>query len=130
MADTIRKEHYEYSNNFTLGAGVGAQIQDTIKISADANFVIKRISITTSDNLKNDTIFVRDSSSSKEWFQNPIRIDNYSGNYADNSSPKFLFQPKRIMANCSIEFTFTNTGGVARTIQVVLEGYREIITRA
>ena len=117
------KEFYSYVNTINIGGTEPNEKTDIIKIGADADFVIKKISIyATNDNA---TIFIKDTSTSKEWFSEPIMLKNLAGNYSNNSKPNILFAPKRVRANNTITITYRNEGTNTNKIQFVLEGYRE-----
>ena len=117
------KEHYSYAQNFTMGVAGTTTVQN-ILIGADADFVVERISI-TSPNFVTHTIFLKDTSSSREWTSIPVFLNNFAGNYGVNNSPKILFKPKRIYANNSLTITLVSAG--ADTVQIVFEGYRELL---
>ena len=93
------KEHYSYGQSLTMGVAGTTTVQN-ILIGADADFVVERISI-TSPNFTSHTIFLKDTSSSREWTSIPIRLDNFAGNYGVNSSPKILYlvHPKETLSD-------------------------------
>ena len=117
------KEFYSYVNSVVIGGTNPQEKTDTIKIGADADFIIKKISISATNDKA--TIFIKDTSSTKEWFSEPIEIRNLAGNYGANSRPNVLFAPKRVRANNTITIIYRNEGTAENKIQFVIEGYRE-----
>ena len=116
------QELYFYSVEKTLGANATEDLP--ISISADADFVVKRISISADD--YSSKIRIIDTSSAREWFSKPIRLDHLAGNYGANSRPNSLFTPKRIPANNTLTITVQNTSSSPNTVSITLEGYREV----
>lgn len=112
------KEMYSYSGSAVVA--INSQATITIPISADSNFLIKRIHITaTSDSA---TIQIVDTSDSKNWFSQAVPIRHLAGSFVSQQIPNRLLTPKMLFANTNISIILTDTSGVQNTIAITFEG--------
>jgi len=121
----MRKEYYFYVLDAVLSAGgVGSpDLTDYIRIGADADFVVKKVSISaTNDKAK---IFIKDTSTATDWQSSALEIKNFAGNYGLNSRPNTLFVEKRVKGNNTLTIVLNNPDAVENVIQIVLEGYKD-----
>lgn len=120
--------YYAYSTGIVTVAGVvGAQVQATIQILADAPFAAYYITGSVTQAALTlfatwaGTVQIDDTGVGRTFFDQPIRFDNIAGNARQ---PYPLPMPRRVARNSTLLVTFTNNIATATDVEMVLHGYK------
>jgi hypothetical protein len=115
------KQFYIYVVNISL---VSNQTLDTaLEISADADFIIEKISITATSTNVNFRFF--DTGSSREWTNGYINLANLCPEPALNGRNLLkLPEPIKLSKKTTLKITAQDTSGSNNDIQIALIGYK------
>jgi hypothetical protein len=109
-----RLEWFQNALNVTIGGNAGAN--QTLRIDADADFLVRKIMATQAVNF---AVQISDSASKDQWSDQLVDMGNIAGKA---TFPNWLPKPKLLTANSSVSFQFQDLSGTGGTFQMVLEG--------
>lgn len=122
------QKYFFYSTGYVaLAAAIGATAQTTLQITNDADFYIKWITAQVEvggvivANFSG-TVQIEDTGISQNFFNVPIAVEAIRGN---GQNPYPVAPPRKINANTSLIFYFTNRAATATNVQITLHGYKQ-----
>lgn len=121
------RDWFSYTKTFTF-TSTSQVLPDTIPIQADADFVLVKITHTSSDNVNPQSvasggalITIKDQADGRDLMDGSVPLDSISGR---GQLPYILPYPHRFKRNNSIAITLTNTGTATQVVRLTLSGYK------
>jgi len=107
---------------------VGAVGQQTVQITADANFYCKWITVAVEQAAAlvvnwSGTVQIEDTGAQQNLFSAPVAVEMIRGN---GQNPYPVEPPRLINANSNLIFTLVNRAAIVTNVQIALHGHKLI----